>query len=175
MTVATTRNRVKQKSELLSDQHERETDIGKTPGQRPCSPKSPNTRLVKSAMRTIQTNSRKLVGTTIYRARTQRMIPLDDPTAWGNGGLEGFDEDCELREFKSKAAAVRWLRARIADDEHAFSGEVAKVEWEPDEFDDDRHDEHVLDAIETTTYVWNYSQRQDGTVTLDDEWKPAPW
>lgn len=52
-------NRVKQKSELLADQHERETDIDKSPGHGACSPKSPNTRLVKSAMRTTEIPDRR--------------------------------------------------------------------------------------------------------------------
>ena len=49
---------VKQKSELRSDLHERETDIGKSPGQTACSRKSSNSRLVKSAMRTHEQTSR---------------------------------------------------------------------------------------------------------------------
>lgn len=47
-----TRNRVKQKSELLSDQHERKSDRPKNPGKSGSLGESPNTRLVKSAMRT---------------------------------------------------------------------------------------------------------------------------
>lgn len=48
------RNRVKQKSELRCDQHERKSDRPKNPGKPGSSSKSPNTRLVKSAMRTTE-------------------------------------------------------------------------------------------------------------------------
>jgi hypothetical protein len=98
------------------------------------------------------------------------MVPLADPTAYGNNGVEGYDEDSERREFKSKAAAVRWLGQRLAVDEHAYSGEVSKVEWEPDEFEDDKYG-LVLDGIETDTFRWYYSKTDDGVV-CDDECDP---
>jgi hypothetical protein len=119
---------------------------------------------------TIQTRTRKLVGTVAYRAQTRRMVPLADPTAWGNSGVEGFDEDSEGREFKTKAAAVRWLGSRLAADEHAYSGEVSKIEWEADEFEDDEYG-LVLDGIETDTYRWYYCKTDNGAV-CDDECDP---
>lgn len=121
-------------------------------------------------LHTVQTRTRKLVGTVAYRARTLRMIPLADPTAEGNNGVEGFDEDSETREFKSKAAAMRWLGARLVADERAYSGEVSKVEWEADEFDDDQYGV-VLDGIKVETYRWYYCKTDNGVV-LDDECDP---
>lgn len=123
-------------------------------------------------LHTVQTRSRALVGTTIYRATAQQMIPLDDPTAEGNCGLEGYDEDAVRRDFKSKAAAVRWLGQQFKTLPHVINGDVVKVEWEADEFEDTHRGEWVLDGIETSTWAWYYRREDDGGCVLDDEGKP---
>lgn len=143
----------------------------KSPGQTARRPKVSNSRLVSLAMRTsVQTKTRHLVGTTEYRATARQVIPLDDPTKFGNNGLEGFDEDYVTRTFKSKAAAVRWLRSQAVELPHVQLGEVVQVEWEADEFDD-REYGLVLDAIDVDVRQWDFHLTADGFVQVDD-WRP---
>ena len=120
---------------------------------------------------TVQTNNARLAGTRIWEAIARQLIPLDDPEAWGNNGLEGHDEDCVIRSFKSKAAAVRWLRSQVGVLPHMNCGEVVEMEYVADEFEDVHHDEWVIDAYPIRRHVWNYWVGDDG-LEPDGDWSP---
>jgi hypothetical protein len=120
----------------------------------------------------VSTWNREKAGTTEYAARARMLIPLADPDAYGNDGLQGFDEDCVGERFPSKAAAVRWLKAKMKTEAHMASAEVCEVFWEPDDFTDDKYG-LVLDAIETERHYWYFFVDRDKRVLESDgDWKP---
>lgn len=123
---------------------------------------------------TAQTKTRHKVGTTEYEAHVRWVIPLDDPEAEGNGGLQGFDEDSEYcGEFKSKAAALAWVKRNVLSHyvRQYHVADIREVTWEAEDYEDDKYG-RIYGACERITRQWDYSIADDGTVQEDGDWCP---
>lgn len=119
----------------------------------------------------LRTKQRDKAGTTEYWARAYYVIPLDDPEAEGDQGLQGFDEDAEYGTFPTKAKALAWLRRTVKADRQWRQATIEQHDWTADEFFWDEEGDTVLDAIEEHTYTWGYWV-EDHKLRVEDEWKP---
>ena len=100
-----------------------------------------------------ETINRDKVGTTVYEADVRYLIPLPDPSALGNRGLEGYDEDDEVRTFPTRTEAQEWALTWKPEAGEPDYLQVNEVTWDADDFDDEVYGT-ILDATATTTQSW---------------------
>lgn len=109
-----------------------------------------------------QTIDRHRVGTTTYRVYAYWQIPLADPEALGNGGLEGFDEDSEADMVDTLERAEKWLRQTVNAHPARIwtNARIDTIEWVADEYVWDEFGkgpaETILDAMEQHTHSRYY-------------------
>lgn len=95
------------------------------------------------------------IGKTEYVADVQYRIPLDNPAAVGNRGLEGYDEDTETQRFPTFDAAAQWATTYEPDAGEADYLQIAQIEWVSDTYDDDTYGT-ILDGVENPIRSWAY-------------------
>lgn len=120
---------------------------------------------------TTTTNDYAKRGTVEYVAVARMEVPLADPDAWGNLGLQGRDEFFQnSRPFVDLDGAVTWARWAFSKLEDCYGVEIDRIEWTADTFYDDRYGT-VYDAIGDRTRRWVWVLGTDGPV-LDEEYDP---
>ena len=88
----------------------------------------------------VRTIHHSKAGTVEYVPIARLCIPLEDPEAYGNLGMQGYDEDYRSGgEFTELWGAEAWMRWALANIEHAQSVEIDRVEWTEDVFSDDEY------------------------------------
>lgn len=114
----------------------------------------------------VDTRDRAKAGTTEYEALVCFVVPLADPEAVGNLGMDGFDENTTTRRFRTVGLAERWLRTQVRLPD-ARCAEVRQVHWIADEFEDDEYGV-VRDAYQLDGAV-RYYRVDDGQLVFEDE------
>ena len=105
-------------------------------------------------------------------------IPLDDPERDGNFGLQGYDEECIVRNLPNAGLARAWASRLAEQAQRQWPGcqvtdaEVHAFEWVDGSFEDYHRDEYVRHAEQRTTSI-QYGHPSDG----DWKWDPPaqPW
>ena len=119
----------------------------------------------------VRTIHHSKAGTVEYVPIARLCIPLEDPEAYGNLGMQGYDEDYRSGgEFTELWGAEAWMRWALANIEHAQSVEIDRVEWTEDVFSDDEYGT-VYDACSMSIWRWLWLVGDDGPV-LDEEYDP---
>lgn len=100
-------------------------------------------------------------------------IPLDDPNATGNFGLEGIDEESLNRVFpnaglaRSGAAKLREKALQRYPTAVNFDWRIDVRRWDEDIFDDAQYG-RIRDAVYSETHVQYGYPGDDGAVVWDE-------
>lgn len=110
------------------------------------------------------------VGTVEFYAVATIRVPLDDPEAYGNMGLQGYDEDFLSETFVAEDPAYRWLEQIVKGPQ---SDNVSSVSIRKAEFTEDIYEfegETIHDA-EDKIVARRYGQPTDDDTIEWEDWE----
>lgn len=124
-----------------------------------------------------QTKNFGKVGRTDVEVTVHWRIPLTDPTAEGNRGLEGYDEDSwqsvrpnvGMAKYAAKQQILKLIKSGV-DPQNVSEIELSEREWEETSFHDDKYG-YVQDADPVTIrQTWGYWKDDEQDVEYG-EWE----
>lgn len=119
------------------------------------------------------THEHSKVGTTEFQAVVSYEFDLSDPTASGNTGLEGRDEDFSSETLTNEAEAVSYCRNALAAGPPSPNGRVVSFSIRKVEFTEDIYDfegDTIHDA-DGEVVARRYGQPTDDNTIEWEDWE----